>query len=87
MMNIDTGELKMISDAFTDDDVKAIFGPGFTPVPDDLHEETSKEIGDKQSTFIELKKKTPLTKWVKKERKNKKKAKKKMTKASRKVNR
>jgi hypothetical protein len=64
----------------------------FDPVPDKLEEEAKKELAGRDRAVVDLKKRTPLTKWAqeqtaRRKRVNKRRVKSKMAKASRKRNR
>jgi len=76
-MNIDTGELMRMDELgkrFAEHLKKSVVpvrtqedfmkGQGWEPVPEELQEEANRELGDKDSTFVDLNKDTPLTKWA-----------------------
>jgi hypothetical protein len=86
-LNIDTGELRRLQDEMTEEEKQKLFKEGFRPVPQDLKEEAEKELDGKDSTMVDLKKKSSLMSWCKKENKKHKKSKRKMAKASRRKNR
>ena len=82
-MNVDTGELRRMR---SKEDELELIKQGFDPVPKRHRKEVAKELGDKQSTIVDMKKDTPLTKWANKERAKKKKRVAKIAKASRRRN-
>ncbi len=83
-MNVDTGELRR----FKEQQAKELMKQGFVPVPSEHREEANQELGDKESTYVDLKKDSPLVNWAKQVKASKKKkAKTKIVKTSRRRNR
>jgi hypothetical protein len=66
-MNVDTGELIRMGLMDAKEQLKTV-KKGFTPVPQELEEEAMRELGEKDQTIVDLKKKpaTPLTEWANK---------------------
>jgi len=84
-MNVDTGELIRLA---MNADIAELIKKGFTPVPEELQEEANRELGNKDSVMVDMKKNTPLANWANRTKAaNKKKAKNKMARASRRRNR
>lgn len=63
-MNVDTGELIRLRNQ-----TKA--PEGFTPVPKQHREEANKLLGEKDSVFVNMSKKTPLTDWADRQKRGK----------------
>ena len=63
-MNIETGELIRLKEALGEDERKQLESEMFREVPDILAKEAEKELGNKDRVFVDMKKKTPLTKWA-----------------------
>jgi hypothetical protein len=88
-MNIETGELIRLASLMPIDPEERGM---FREVPDELAKEAKKELGDKDRVFVDMKKKTPLTKWAHQQgraihKTDKRKARRKIAKASKRRNR
>jgi uncharacterized protein YecA (UPF0149 family) len=67
-MNVDTGELRriLIGDEKSEaEQIAELMKHGFTPIPDELSKEANKELKDRDSVMVDMKKKSPLTAWAK----------------------
>jgi len=83
-MNVDTGELRR----FEKEKAEELLKEEFVPVPKKHKAEANKELGDKDSVIVDMRKDTPLANWANRTRvANKKKARNKTARASRRRNR
>lgn len=63
-MNCNTGELRRFNESMSKAEREAFFGE-FTEVPRNLQAEAEKELGDKDSVFVDMQKASPLVDWAK----------------------
>jgi hypothetical protein len=66
-MNCDTGELRRYSESLSSEERETFFR-AFTEVPQNLQAEADKELGDGDSVFVNMEKKSPLVDWAKSQR-------------------
>lgn len=79
-MNTDTGELRMFAANLKSEELEMM---GFTPVPNDLHEEAERVLDGKESVMVDIAQNTPLANWTKRRQKSKKKVRAKIARKSR----
>lgn len=68
-VNVDTGELRRLMDGALPEEFrkaaeKNTVRSSWQEVPDELQEETEKELAGRDRTFVDMEKDTPLTAWA-----------------------